>query len=148
MKKSLFLFLIAALILGALSGCNSKTKKQSKQAESSYLITEVENVSATIDDISPTGATIVITDKNKEQYTYGEWYQIEKEENGKWVELETKIDNYGFNEIGYLVDDHDQVKFVIDWEWLYGTLSDGSYRIVKQVGQQYIAIPFGIATAT
>ena len=32
-----------------------------------------------------------------------------KEENGKWVEIETKIENYGFNEIGYLKDKNNEI---------------------------------------
>lgn len=147
-KKMILTLLLCSVLALGLCSCNSTKKEQTNRIESSYTVTEIENVSASIENLSPAGATIVITDKNEEPHIYGEWYQIEKEENGKWVELETIIDDYGFNEIGYLVDDHHQVKFVIDWEWLYGKLSDGSYRILKQVGQQYIAIPFGIATAT
>lgn len=108
----------------------------------------VENVTVQIYDISLTGATIIITDKNKEPYTYGQWYKIEKEENGKWIELPPKIKNYGFNDLGYLVDENNEVKFVMDWEWLYGKLDLGSYRIIKKVNDHYIYIPFGIATTS
>lgn len=40
------------------------------------------------------------------------------------------------------------MKFVIDWECLYGKLPLGSYRILKQVNNQYIAIEFGMATTS
>ncbi|MGN1444091.1 MAG: immunoglobulin-like domain-containing protein [Acutalibacteraceae bacterium] len=56
--------------------------------------------------------------------------------------------NYGFNDIGYLVDEFNEVTFIMDWSWLYGELSKGSYRIIKQVNNQYIAIPFNIATTS
>lgn len=118
------------------------------QTESNFQPTEVENVSISISDISLTGATVVIKDINKKPYTYGEWYKIEKENDGKWYEVETLLDNYGFNEIGYLVDKNNEVKFVIDWKWLYGELPLGSYRILKEVGNKYISIEFNIATTS
>lgn len=110
--------------------------------------TEVKNVSIDIYDISTTGATIVIKDTNKEPYVYGSWYKLEKEVDEKWYDVEPLIDNYGFNEMGYEVDKNNEVKFVMNWEKLYGELSFGSYRILKKVNNQYISIDFGIATTS
>lgn len=119
-----------------------------KQVESNYKSTEVENVSADIYDISLTGATIVIKDTNTKQNTYTDWYVIEKEVNEKWYQLETKIKDHGFNDMAYLPNENNEVKFVIDWEWLYGELSQGSYRILKKVNNgnaEIISIEFSIA---
>ena len=110
--------------------------------------TSIENVSIGIFGISLTGATVIITDTNKEPYVYGEWYRIEKNIDGKWQEVKTVTNNYGFNEIGYLPDKNNAVKFVIDWEYLYGELSLGSYRILKQVNNQYISVEFSIAESS
>ena len=62
---------------------------------------------------------------------HGEWYKIEKQVNGKWYEIKPIIENYGFNSIGYLPDKNNEVEFVMNWEWLYGKLPLGSYRILK-----------------
>lgn len=140
MKKIILIILLCGFIIFSLCSCSQDKK------ESTYNITTIQNVSTNIYDISLTGATIIIKDTNENPYTYGEWYKIEKEENGKWYDVETIIKNYGFNDIGYLVDKFNEVTFVIDWSWLYGELSKGSYRIIKQVNDQYIAIPFNIAT--
>lgn len=122
-----------------------------KQIESNYKPTEIENVSANIYDISLTGATIVVKDTNKKQNTYTDWYVIEKEENGKWYQLDTIIEDYGFNEMAYLPNENSEVKFVIDWEWLYGELPLGSYRILKKLNDgsaKIISIEFNIATTS
>ena len=119
--------------------------KLDNEKESTYIPTEVENVSISISDISLTGATIIIKDTNVSKYTYGEWYKLEKEIDGKWYEVKTIIENYGFNSIGYNVDENNEIKFVINWEWLYGKLPLGSYRIIKQSHNKYISIPFSIA---
>lgn len=116
--------------------------------ESKYNIVEIENVSINISDISLTGATITIKDSNETPYTYGEWYIVEKNINGKWYEVKPIIKEYGFNSMGYLPDENNEVKFVINWEWIYGELSLGSYRILKQVDNQYIGVEFDIATTS
>ena len=116
-----------------------------KNKESTIEIVQIKNVSMDIYDISLTGATLIITDTNKNQYTYSEWYKIEKEDSGKWYDVKPIINNYVFNDIAYLVNDNNEVKFIIDWEWLYGKLPIGNYRILKQVNNQYIAVEFSIA---
>ena len=149
MKKSIKITLIITGTLLIIVGIIFLvTKSNSKEIEVNvYAISEVENVSTSISDISLTGATITINDTNATKYTYGEWYVIQKEENGKWYNLPTKVKEYGFNSIGYEVDENNEVKFVIDWEWLYGELPQGSYRIIKESHNKYISIPFGIAEA-
>ena len=54
------------------------------------------------------------------------------------------FDNYAFAAIGYIPDENGKVKFTINWEWLYGTLPAGTYRIFKEVNQQEISIEFQI----
>ena len=147
MKKSIKIILIViGILLIVLGIIVLVTRSDSKLKEVNvYATSEVENVSATISDISLTGATITIKDRNSTKYTYGEWYVIQKEENGKWYNISTKVKEYGFNSIGYEVDENNEVKFVIEWEWLYGKLPQGSYRIIKESHNKYISIPFNIA---
>ena len=116
--------------------------------ESAYKVSEIENVSISISNISLTGSTVIIKDINKNPYTYGQWYKIEKQVNGKWYEVSPIIEKYGFNSIGYLPDKNNEIKFVIDWEWLYGKLSPGTYRILKEVKNKHISVEFSIATTS
>ena len=112
--------------------------------ETGYQPTEVENVTMQILDVSATGATVVIKDTNEEPYMYGSWYKIERETDGKWTEVKTVIDNYGFDLVGYLPDINGEVKFDVNWEWLYGQLPPGNYRIVKEVNSQNISVEFRV----
>ena len=77
------------------------------------------------------GATLIIKDRTGDDHTYGDWYRIDKKENNEWVEQQPLIDDYGFNMMGYLPDDNNEVELATDWEWLYGDLEVGYYRIVK-----------------
>ena len=135
MKKSVTVLCLLLLLIFA--GCS--------QSKSSYIPTEVENVSISIADISPTGATITVKDTNEEPYIYGEWYKIEENKNGEWYDVSTIIDNYGFTDIGYLADAYnDEVIFEINWQWLYGELKEGNYRLLKEVNRQHISVEFSI----
>ena len=115
------------------------------EIKTTYVPSKLENVSISISNISLTGATIIIKDTNENSYTYGDWYKIEKQIDNKWYEVETNVDNYGFNEMGYLPDKNNEVKFVIDWETLYGELPLGNYRILKLANDEIISIEFGIS---
>ena len=119
-----------------------------EEKEIKYTPTQLENVSISISDISLTGATIIIKDTNNQPYTYGAWYKIEKQFDGEWQEVKTIRDDYAFNSIAYLPDENNEVKFEIDWEWLYGELSLGSYRILKEANNEIISVEFGIATTS
>ena len=136
MKKILaFILLFSCLCL--LVGCKTETKSE-------IFPTDVENVTLSIENVSPVGATLIVKDTNETSELYGEWYKIEKNIDGTWYDVATVIDNYGFSYIGYLTNDNNEVSFEINWEWLYGSLPTGTYRILKQAYSQYISIEFEI----
>lgn len=78
------------------------------------------------------GATVVIIDKSSRNNMYGESYRIDQFVDNEWKELDVVVEgNYGFNSIGYTVDEDNKLELDINWEWLYGKLKTGKYRIVK-----------------
>ena len=138
MKKSTALILSLICIAMFLVGCSRASK------ESTFQPADVENVSMSMTNISSTGATVTIEDTNEEPGIYGNWYVIEKEVDGKWYQIEPKLKNYGFTEEGYLVGEDDEVEFHIDWQWIYGELPSGRYRLLKSAKKQYISVMFDI----
>lgn len=88
------------------------------------------------------GCTVVIQDVNKDD-VFGSWYRIDKKIDEEWQELKPIIDNYGFDSMGYKVNDDGIIEFEINWEWLYGKLDDGEYRIIKRInGDRYFSVEF------
>ena len=130
-KLTAILFILMALLCGCAK-------------ESAYQPTGVDNVTMSLTDVTPTGATVVIQDDNREPFVYGEWFVIEREKDGVWYEVKTKITDYGFNEIGWRTDESGKLTMTVDWEWLYGKLPAGHYRILKQAGAQLISAAFSI----
>ncbi len=138
MKKIVALLLVLLCCAVLFGGCSE---------ESAFKATEVENVSIRISDLSSTGATVIIKDVNDKPFEYGEWYKIEKEYDGEWHDVKTVIENYGFEDIAYLLDENSEtreMKFEIDWKWLYGELPSGTYRLLKEVNNQHISVTFDI----
>ena len=131
MKKLTIILLILAALL---AGCGR---------ESACRPTEDANVTMTLSNVTPTGAVVTIQDDNPEPFVYGEWYVIEAEKNGGWYEVKTKITDYGFNEIGWLTD-NGELTMTVDWDWLYGKLPTGHYRILKQAGAEVISAEFTV----
>lgn len=95
---------------------------------------DVQEVSMTIkpDSVTSNGLTVVITDKSDPPHTFGEWYELKVMENGRWSDVPVVIDgDYGFNDIGLEPDDNGRLELAIDWQWLYGSLEPGTYKIIK-----------------
>lgn len=99
-------------------------------------VNETDEVSMTIQEgtVSPTGVSLVFENHTNEEYIYGESFILEEHIEGSWYQVPVEIeDNYGFNTIGYSLEAGESEVFEVDWEWLYGTLDEGSYRIVKDI---------------
>lgn len=132
MKKVVVFVLVLFLLI---TGCsNSKETK----------LSNIKNVSINISNVSPSGAAVVIKDTNKNPYKYEEWYEIETKISNKWVKVNPVIKEYGFNLVEYNVNENNEVEFKIDWEWLYGKLEPGNYRLLKRVNNKYIGVEFSI----
>ena len=82
--------------------------------------------------LTNTGATVIITDKNKNPYGWGVPYFIEIEEDGLWTEVQD-LYRISWIEIAYELDENGQYEQEINWEKFYGELKPGNYRLVKNV---------------
>lgn len=127
-------------------------KKENLMNKCSIKIDDLENVSMTIkeDTLTNKGATVIITDTSDRNNIYGEGYQLEKEENGVWVEMKPKHD-MTFISIGYSVNENHTLELKVNWDYHYGTLESGKYRILKDTSyagegtKHYITTEFVIA---
>lgn len=128
MKKTILSILLCGVIMLGLTGCGTKTT-----IKGNAELNEIDGVSMTIekDTLTRTSATIIISDYEKETNVYGEFYRIDKKENGEWKEVKKAHDNYDFNDMAYYVDEDGKLEFKCNWEYIYGKLEKGKYRLVK-----------------
>jgi len=121
-----------------------------------YVLFKTVNLTKSIDNINisikegtltKNSANIIITDNNKEPYHYGEWFRIDKKENGEWKKLNVIDEHYAFNDIAWGVGKNGKLERKHDWSKLYGELTGGEYRLVKDVydnGYKEIWVEFSI----
>lgn len=104
--------------------------------------------------VSPTGLTLQFENKSDSDCIYGDYFLLEKSNNGAWYQVPVVIEgNYGFNSIGYSLTSGGDSEWAADWEWLYGSLDKGEYRVVKDIldfrgtgdyDTYYLAVEFSI----
>lgn len=92
-------------------------------------------VSLEADDVTSTGMELEISQSGgypSGRLQTGDWYEIEKFD-GEWKTVDTIITNYAWNAIAYLIPENTEREIKINWEWLYGKLPKGNYRIAKEI---------------
>lgn len=98
-------------------------------------LNELDNVTIKIKDgtLTKAGATISITDLNKIPDEYGEAFRIDIKKKGQWQELKILNENTAFNLMAYRVSKDGTLELEQNWEYIYGILKKGKYRLVKHV---------------
>ena len=96
----------------------------------------MDNVSIAIKEgtLTKEGATIVVTDKNDYPYSYGEEFNIQKQEDGEWKDLQTK-DMYFLNYTNNLIREDRTTQIILNWKYKYGELEAGHYKLNLEVTQ-------------
>ena len=114
-------------------------KMSGKKEGQEYVLGDKNDTIAVVmevSDITVTGLTVHFRQYEKRDVgdlIYGDGYWIERLEGDDWVELPVIPENYGFNDIGYFIPSEGEAQLAVDWEWLYGKLDSGTYRITKEV---------------
>lgn len=100
--------------------------------------TDVWGIEITCDNVTSKGLTLVISQNNRTatgELTTGEYYYIESYNDGLWEETETLVpeNEIAWNMIAYKINENDEMKLDVNWEYLYGELDNGKYRIGKNI---------------
>ncbi len=144
MKKNLIIILIISLLALTITGCtkNNIGSKSKYNINNSQISLEVKQQTLTT-----SSATLIIINHTDEECTYGNPYSIEKKVNDTWYELNTINDLY-FTMPAIILKANESNELTIDWEYGYGSLKPGTYRLVKEVSNYketfYIAAEFTI----
>ena len=102
------------------------------------IFEETWGITLTAETVTPTSATIKCTQSGGEptgELHTGSWYILETwtQENG-WKEMPYIIDGeIGWEDIAWIIPMDGTCEWEINWEWLYGTIPAGKYRIGKEL---------------
>lgn len=138
MKHFLSLFISTALFVTLLLGCNSyrdgpPAEENDWKSTTYNLINNIEDVTMTIKEhtITAQGLTVMLQNDSKATFIYGEDFILERLIEDNWYQVPPILDEYGFNDIGYELFPLKNEELSIEWDWLYGNLPEGEYRIIK-----------------
>lgn len=122
--------------IGSNAVCDDETycRNNHDLKEGTYITLETPvKLEVREDTLTRTGATVVITNKSEnDTYEYGYPYHLEVMNNNKWYELET-INDLAFILPAFELLPGDSEELNINWNYAYGKLEDGTYRIVKDI---------------
>ena len=83
------------------------------------------------------GATFIIKNNSEYNYNYGSAYEIEVKKEGQWKSIELK-EPLTWTEIAFILKAKESNEINIDFNYGYGELSKGEYRLVKTVNKEQI----------
>lgn len=89
-----------------------------------------------VNNVTPSGLTVHFRQYDKrdtEELTYGQAYTLQVLNGDKWENVPMIIDNGAFTDEGYILPALGEASMETNWEWLYGKLSPGTYRITKSI---------------
>ena len=102
------------------------------------VFVESWGVTLTMDHITPTNATIICTQEGGAptgELQTGSWYMIENwtKENG-WMEVDRVFQgDLAWTMEAWAIPQNEKSEWKVNWEFLYGELPPGKYRLAKEV---------------
>ena len=99
-------------------------------------------ISLSVDNVTPTGLTLVCkqedfiptTTNDNWEIRFNSPYVIQKYEYGSWQNVKIKAkEDVVWDIKEWVVENNAVSTMYIDWEWLYGELPAGEYRIQKEI---------------
>ena len=131
MKKTIFTILICCFIFLGITGCGNAKNEFDVGNKSDVQISQ-NDVSLSIKDgtLKNTGVTLVLTNNSDEDFNYGNPYEIEIKKDGEWHKINVQLN---FTLPAFSLKAKESKEIELDWEYDYGKLASGTYRIIKSI---------------
>lgn len=104
---------------------------------------DIEGLTMYVKNFSKKKAEICIENLSEIEWEGGEKFELERfnVERGAWQPVNTVIGDAAFNDKANVLSPKTTSNITVEWEWLYGTLEKGEYRIVKEfIPAPYLSI--------
>ncbi len=95
-------------------------------------------IQLTADKVTPAGLTLVCNQSGGNptgELTTGSYYNLEVIENSQWhaVKMIPQKHDIAWTSEAWIIPMNDSREWEVNWEWLYGKLPSGNYRIGKEI---------------
>lgn len=137
MKKVSLLLCILMLVLG-LIGCSSAPGIESQPPAEPSITEDPWGIALSVKDVTPTGCTLVCTQSGGSpsgELMTGTPYWLQVWKDGQWKAVEETPSEYerAWTSEAWLITMEGTTEWEVNWEWLYGPLPAGTYRISKAI---------------
>ena len=78
---------------------------------------DTEGVSMTVEDIGTSEITVLIANNSGEEFTYGEYFSLQKQIDVQWYTMPVRADNVGFQDIVHILPDREIDSYLIHCVW-------------------------------
>lgn len=89
------------------------------------------------ESVTPTGMILVcmqVGDGPTGELQTGSWFALQqKDEQGEWVDVPVLLEDVAFTDEAYMIYTNGATEWEVNWEYLYGELPAGEYRIAKKI---------------
>lgn len=114
-----------------------KENEDNKISSNCFITDDKWGIELKTKNITNEKMTLVIEQFGKlggETLETGTWFEIEKNVNGEWKRLDTDpLIDFAWTEQSYIINKNGLTELETNWKWLYGELSEGSYRLSKKI---------------
>lgn len=100
-----------------------------------YNENNLDGVSMKVTDATSTNARVSFHNQLRKEFIFGTWFLIENynPETGTWIPIPEYCEYVAFEDIAYILKAAAETEHVVEFEWRYGELEPGTYRLVKDV---------------
>ena len=129
MKKYIILILSVLLTL-SLFGCAEKPTEDTSTA----VETDIWGITLSTENVTPSGMTLKIIQSGGEfegELEYGSDFTLEVRQNQEWVTVEPQKD-VAWTLVAFMLPENQTTKLDINWNFIYGELPAGHYRLCKE----------------
>mgnify|MGYP003541058160 FL=1 len=135
MKKTILTILLCGIMVLVMAGCE-KQKNEFDIGDKSNIKISKNDVIMTIKEgtLTNKSATLVLTNNSDNNFQYGNPYEIEIKKDGEWHKINVKLD---FTVPAFQLSARENKEIEINWENGYGKLTEGTYRIIKEIDYEY-----------
>ena len=135
MKKTILTILLCGIMVLVMAGCE-KQKNEFDIGDKSNIKISKNDVIMTIKEgtLTNKSATLVLINYSDKNFQYGSPYEIEIKKDGEWHKINAEL---YFNLLLFQLSAKESKEIELDWENGYGKLTEGTYRIIKEIDYEY-----------